>query len=107
VLKSSLLPLLQWLNKAPDYSLVTLFLKLNSSSKATTIEVTNILSLGTTTKATTEATEPIIKGALFCKFLYCSIQSTTNNAVKENSKPAVSKAILLPTIAPRVEPINQ
>lgn len=71
------------------------------------IETTNILSLGTNTREKEEATIPKIKGVEFFKLLYCSIQSTTKRAVKENSNPAVLNSIFEPTIAPNVEPTNQ
>lgn len=88
-------------------SVSSLFLKVNNSSNENKIDVINILSDGTKTKAMIETILPIKKGIGFFIFLYCSIQRTINKAVKENSKPAVSNLILEPIIAPRVEPINQ
>ena len=80
---------------------------MNIKNNAIRIEIISILSLGTSINAVIDATNPIIKGTIFWRFLYCSIQSTTKSAVSENSKPAVSNFILEPTIAPRVEPANQ
>ena len=82
-------------------------MKLNSNNNAIIIETINILSLGTKQSAKIDDIKPIIKGVIFCKFLYCSMQRTTKSAVKENSKPAVLNFILEPTIAPRVEPKSQ
>lgn len=84
-----------------------MFLKINNKTIDKNIAEISILSAGTKIIATIEQKAPIKKGILFFKLLYCSIQSTTKSAVKENSKPAVLKSILDPTIEPKVEPTNQ
>lgn len=82
-------------------------MKLNINTKDKSIETTNILSLGIKIRAKIEETNAIKKGKIFCRFLYCSIHNTTKSAVKENSKPSILNLILVPIIAPKVEPISQ